>query len=793
MKVRSLFILLTLSTDLLLLSPPPSHAAASLELYGTFHAVGVIVTIGTDDDPDRDGVASVAYRLSGSAEPYRQGYPLSRVSDTRFVGSLFWLEPGTVYDVRVTFSDPDGDPLDGVVVADTASTRAEITISAPNHSYYVSPAGSGTACSLAAPCSLTEGLDGAGPGDEVVLRGGIYYQGEISLPRSGTSGAPIVIRGYEGETAVLDGADPVSFTWAAQGGGVYQTTVNVADSHLVLASGERLYPYQSLSDLQDLRWGIPGFYGDGTVLYVHLEGGTDPNGVTMVVSRYSYAFHVVQDFIYFLDLTFRYYGQGHAAKAINFSNASDNLVRGCTFAINDTGVVIRQESHRNVIQGNEFYDTIFDWPWDAVKAGSSLETGGVRIGYSTTSRGTVIRGNVFHDYFDGSIVCPWEAADVTNETDIYENLVYNAGDDGMATDGQCSNVRIWGNTFHDVLMGISLAPVYIGPVYAIRNLIYRIGAGNNDYTGSSFKFSSNYGPSGPMYFFHNTADAVLPGGDGIRINEPGTWELIYARNNVWAGTVYALRNRNTGQPVDLDYDDLWNGNSGDLVRWGSTSYATLADFIAATGQEPHGLSIEPGFADAGSGDYTLDPSSGLIDAGIIIPGINDDYVGAAPDIGAFEYEDYGFTLTVAPPSRTIGPGGVATYTIGVQPTGGFTATVSLVAGSPSPSLTLSLVPAVIAPLSQAILTITDSHAETPLPGLWYTVPITGTSGDVTRTTSVGLFVRGACLYLPIILRHYLFGVCWIRPGTMVGVVSVLRRDRQVVQPHRKFMSPRIIW
>ena len=42
-------------------------------------------------------------------------------------------------------------------------------------------------------------------------------------------------------------------------------------------------------------------------------------------------------------------------------------------------------------------------------------------------------------------------------------------DDGMETDGQCSNVRIWGNTFHDVLVGISLAPIYPGPVYALRN------------------------------------------------------------------------------------------------------------------------------------------------------------------------------------------------------------------------------------------------------------------------------------------------------------------------------------
>jgi hypothetical protein len=746
-----LLLFLVLLAGLLVPAPPPAHAAA-LELYGTFHAMGVIVTLDPADDPDEDATAYVEYRVSGS-DPYRQGFPLSRVDAARFVGSLFWLEPGTAYDVRVTFSDPDGDPLDGVVLTGTGSTHAEIVIPAPLHSYYVAPTGSGTACTLAAPCSLAEGLSQAGPGDEVVLRGGVYYQGEIALPRSGTVGAPILVRAYPGETVVLDGADPATFTWTNVSGGVWRTTVNASDPHLVLADGQRLYPYQSLADLQNLAWSIPGFYADGTTLYVRLAGDADPNGATMVVSRYNYAFYVEQDFVYFLDLTFRHYGRGSYAKAIYFNNASDNLVQGCTFAVNDLGIGIKRDSHRNVIQDSEFYDTIFDWPWDAVKAGSGLETGGVRFYDPTTGRGNVIRRNTFHDYFDGFGVCPSWTAGVTNETDVYENLVYRVGDDGMETDGQCSNVRIWSNTFHDVLMGISLAPAYTGPVYAIRNLIYRTGVGNNDYSGSPFKFNSGYGTSGPMYLFHNTSDAVLPGNNGLYVKAPGTWSLIYARNNIWAGTAYAVNNYNAGQPIDLDYDDLWNGGSGDLVYWGGVHYATLSVFTAGTGQEPHGMSVDPGFADAGSGDYTLAPTSGLVDAGLLIPGINDDYVGNAPDIGAFEYPGYGFTLTADPPFRAVSPGGVATYTLSVRPIGRFTAPVTLTGASPSPSLTLGLAPTVVVPPGQAFLTLTDTHTgPVLLPGLWYNIPVTGTGGTVTETTTVRLLVGGARLYLPVVMR-----------------------------------------
>lgn len=638
-----------------LVSPPmaPASAAASVELYGTFHAMGVIVTIDVSGDPDEDATASVEYRVSGSGA-YRQGFPLARIENTRFVGSLFWLEPGTAYDVRVGFTDPDGGPLDGTTVSSTASTRAEIAVPAPNASYYVSPAGGGTSCSSGTPCSLSYGLSQAQAGDEVVLLGGVYYDGDLSMPHSGTAGAPIVIRGYTSETAVLDGGDPATFSWASQGDGVYRATVNAADPHLITANGQRLYPYQNLSDLEDLIWGIPGFYTSGTTVYVRLAGDADPSGVAMVVSRYNTAFTVEQDHVYFLDLIFRHYGRGSWAKAIYFNNANDNLVQGCTFAINDLGIGIKRTSHRNVIQDNEFYDTNFDWPWDAVKGGSQLETGGVRFYSPTDGRGTVIRRNTLHDYFDGFGACPNSTSVATNETDVYENLVYNIGDDGMETDGRCSNVRIWSNTFHDVLMGISLAPVYDGPVYAIRNLIYRTGVGNNSYTGSPFKFNSGYGLSGPMYLFHNTADAAVtvPRSNGLYVKSPGTWELIYARNNIWAGTEYAINNYNAGQPIDLDYDDLWNDAANDLVRWDGTRYATLGAFTSATGQEPHGLNVAPGFADATGGDYALTANSDLIDVGLLIPGINDDYEGAAPDVGAYESVP-SLTLHGAPGNRAI--------------------------------------------------------------------------------------------------------------------------------------------
>ena len=762
MRSRRCFLLVLLLAGLAVTPTPPTSAVAPLELYATFRSMGIIAPIGSVDDGDGDAMAHVEYRVSNS-DSYRQGFPLSRVAETRFVGSLFFLKPGTCYDVRVTFTDPDRGPLDGTVADGAACTRPELTIPSARHSYHVSPSGSGTACTALAPCSLTAGLTRAEPGDEVLLRRGVYYQGEIVLPRSGAPGAPIVIRSHSAgsigilgaEAAILDGADPGSsaFDWSHQGGGVYRTTINVPTPHLVIADGKRLFPYRTLSELRDLsHGGTPGFYSDGTQLTVHLAGDADPNDATMVVSRHNHAFYVAQDYVYFIDLAFRHYGQGEWSKAIYFDDASDNLVQSCVFAHNDVGIGIKRDSHRNVIQDSEFYDTIADWPWEAIKDVGGLEDGGIVFYDPATGRGNVIRRNVFHDDFDGLHVCPAVTAALTNETDVYENVVYHMGDDGLETDGQCSNVRLWGNAFHDVLMGISLAPVYTGPVYAIRNLIYRTGAGNNDYSGSPFKFNSGYGRSGPMYLLHNTADAVLPGNNGLHIKAPGTWDLIYARNNVWSGTQYALDNHNDTQPVDFDYDDLYTTDPERFVYWGDDPGAQVPDLPALqslTGQEAHGVSVAPGFVDAPGGDYSLSPDSQLIDASVPIPGINDDFTGQAPDIGVFEHPGLGFTLGASPSSRAINPGATASYLIGAHPSNGCSYTVTLRTASPSASLAVSLQPPEVSPPGEAILTVADVASP---PGNWYTIPVTGTGGGFTKTVCVELLVGGTLLHLPTILK-----------------------------------------
>ena len=204
--------------------------------------------------------------------------------------------------------------------------------------------------------------------------------------------------------------------------------------------------------------------------------------------------------------------------------------------------------------------------------------------------------------------------------------------------------------------------------------IYRTGVGNNSYSGSPFKFNSGYSQSGPMYLFHNTCDAVLAGNNGLYIKAPGSWSLIFSRNNVWVGTAYVIENYNALQPVDFDYDNLWRETSGSLVRWDNVNYASLAAFTAAVGHEVHGKSANPGFCDPANGDYALKPDSQLIDAGVVIPGINDTrFSGSYPDMGAYEFgatcpdcsgDEVVLTNTSFPPNKTCECIGSISITIG---------------------------------------------------------------------------------------------------------------------------------
>ena len=119
-----------------------------------------------------------------------------------------------------------------------------------------------------------------------------------------------------------------------------------------------------------------------------------------------------------------------------------------------------------------------------------------------------------------------------------------------------------------------------------------------------------------------------------------------------------MANYSAGQVLDFDYDDLYTLASDRFAKWEglpNPSLSSLAHLQAQTGQELNGRSVDPGFVNPANGDYHLGPGSQLVDAGLVIPGINSQenyaYQGSAPDIGAYEVSYHDAYLPIMVCSR----------------------------------------------------------------------------------------------------------------------------------------------
>ena len=335
----------------------------------------------------------------------------------------------------------------------------------------------------------------------------------------------------------------------------------------------------------------------------------------------------------------RYYGLDDYSRGIYFDGAAYCLVDSCFLHHSAIGVALKRACLFNTVQNCRFTESPIDtWNWSAVKEGTGYyEAGGVVVyGSSSANTGNVIRRNIFSHMFDGSHLYSDDETGPTSNMDFHDNIVEFANDDCIETDGAGTNCRIYNNIFRSFLTGVSVAPAAGGPTYIMRNL-FTAWETHGGYVGYPVKFNvSSSLTTDWVYLYHNTCYTAVSGQPGFWFKEYSNWNNIVSRNNIYAGSDYALESSSSQNPVDFDYDDLYTSASGKLITWSGARYATVADFSAATGQETHGLSNAPGFLSVGANDFTLASTSPLIDKGAVIPGINDGYLGSAPDMGRYE-------------------------------------------------------------------------------------------------------------------------------------------------------------
>jgi hypothetical protein len=222
------------------------------------------------------------------------------------------------------------------------------------------------------------------------------------------------------------------------------------------------------------------------------------------------------------------------------------------------------------------------------------------------------------------------------DSDIYGNIVQNARDDAIEAEGGDKNVRIWLNYMDQTATGVATTPAAIGPVYMFRNVYnrsryYELVPPDADTRQPMFKAGSNATlGDGRRYIFHNTMlEATAPGvinglGGGSGINGTGSTQLTnntVSKNNIWHlwKDWDAYQDIGTGNYFERD---MYNGNAGAPVVNGIHATPTYAP--------GNGWQSESG------GDYALQCGTPGYDQAVGVPNFNDNFAGAAPDVGASE-------------------------------------------------------------------------------------------------------------------------------------------------------------
>jgi len=626
--VLFLLVVLLSSTSYRALAAPggPGGSVASftrIDLYPNIETIGVAVS--GANLPER---AELTYRPSGQAN-WRTGHPLLRIPDGRLVGSLFGLLPATSYDIRV---------LDGTTeIGGSTTTQVNDLAFTPSSILYVDDdAPAGGIGSAALPFrTIQEGIDRAGPGTQVLVADGIYREA-LTFPTSGTAGSWVQVKA-QGGSAILEGAQTLTGNvWEPHPTRSHVWFAKISSPIGYLARDQqRFYAYDDLNGLMQSRGHgnvtmNEGWFLETSTMKLFVRSADDPSAHTWQVPVLKNAFTVTgRDWIWIEGFEMRFFD----SCGICTLNASHIAIRRNRIHNLQLGIYINwngseHQGNDTRIEFNEIYDPpVNEWPWNAVKGSSMEGTGVVVRGHI----GAIVRNNDIHNFFNGIYTgssAALEDPGVAFDVDIYNNSIREVSDDGLEPEGACINHRFRNNTIDQMLVGISIAPVTQGPAWVLRSSY-------TNFTGTSIKWDQ--GSDGYVLIYHNTFWTNVPGLNAMSMIHPVHNAVL--RNNIFQGNGFAFEEPFTGSTGhDWNYDNWYTtrGAGSPRFKWENLPYNTITELCAATRLECKGHENLPGLANPGGGDLSLLPSSPNIDRGILLPGINDNFSGSAPDIGLHE-------------------------------------------------------------------------------------------------------------------------------------------------------------
>jgi hypothetical protein len=330
------------------------------------------------------------------------------------------------------------------------------------------------------------------------------------------------------------------------------------------------------------------------------------------------------------------WGRVGGARVWGVSSGMDSGI----YAENDAGHLVIQ---RNLIEYPRSGSNDWESGHPSGPQGVSLvdSRGGNIIRYNTI-RSTDDHG--FNDGIGGSSNFSFKGSP-NRDSDIYGNIISNCWDDCIESEGANMNVRIWSNYIHHSFVDIATAATSMGPIYIFRNVFGESRISHQDPAGGAMiktgmKIMEVNGESvslglGYRFIFHNTA--LQPKG-ALDVFTGHELHNAVTRNNIFysRGRTYPS---DSGAPHNDFKNDLTGGYlAGGFVRSMFLPGERLEWFLAPTMDRIQWGRIE--YSRNGRDFAITDPlvqaKNPAIDKGVRIPGFNDEFTGAAPDIGAFE-------------------------------------------------------------------------------------------------------------------------------------------------------------
>jgi hypothetical protein len=283
------------------------------------------------------------------------------------------------------------------------------------------------------------------------------------------------------------------------------------------------------------------------------------------------------------------------------------------------------------------------WTNEAMGAGGKNEGEGIEM----TGPGNVICYNRVSGFRDCISTMEDRGTGEQVCIDIYNNDISVGADDGIEADFCMANCRIVRNRLTSCFTGLSSQPGLGGPTYFIRSVMYGL-------TYAPFKLHRY---SQGDVCLHNT---VVKVGDGMCCFAGQPFDFAFFRNNLciggppgahkWGGygggQGAAARMVSPGPHCSFDFDALGTFKTPFGGQLGAQRFASLADLHKGP-HEIHAIQADmsvfdgvefpdPPVPERKPPDLRPRPGSAVVDKGVRLPNINDDFLGAAPDLGAYE-------------------------------------------------------------------------------------------------------------------------------------------------------------